>query len=780
MEIITEEAVTAKIYPGLEETPEFREAIGSRSKTVEDVLETLKKGTLLWKVRSLSKWYRRKYFLDHSNGTLRYEPSHKAPCYSINTEIVVDDIVDVRKGWKTDTFNKIGRRVSKKRISSPGQKPELDESLCFSVVHGRSKQSLDLVAPNAEVADLWVRGLRHLVTVLHGMKQEERFERWLKQQFQEADVDKNGSLNYEECLKLLKQLNVKLPKPTVKRMFVSANTNKNMRDGEQVLDADEFVMFYLNLMSRSEVKQIFERYSKDGKEMNAEELCQFIQKEQHCRDFTVEQCKTLIETFEQSQLRELGRISLIGFTSILMSKQFEIFNLRHTVVYQDMSQPLSHYYIASSHNTYLTGNQLSGESSVEGYIDALKRGCRCVELDCWDGPEGDPIIYHGYTLTTKILFHDVLVDAIKPYAFYASEYPVILSLENHCSERQQETLAKHLRDVLGDMLYTEPVSVDMTVLPSPESLKRKVIVKAKKQPPAEKENESESEEEEEAEKVAVDMKANIRENKKVVAEGLSSLVNICQAVHFHGFEEAKINGKCYQMSSFSEMKAENLIKGNAKDFVTYNARQLSRIYPSGKRTRSSNYKPTPLWNVGCQIVALNYQSAQRPVFLNESKFRQNGGCGYVLKPKFLCGDVDYDPDAVMDYSTSTHLKLTIISGQHIPKANQDMEGEVVDPYVVVKIVGHPADAQKHKTDIIRDNGFNPKWNQEMNFSLKVPELAMVHFTVKDCSTTGKDAMLGMFALPFTSMEQGYRHIYLLDYMRSLVSPATLFVHIAIK
>jgi hypothetical protein len=41
----------------------------------------------------------------------------------------------------------------------------------------------------------------------------------------------------------------------------SANTNKNMRDGEQVLDADEFVMFYLNLMSRSEVKQIFERYT---------------------------------------------------------------------------------------------------------------------------------------------------------------------------------------------------------------------------------------------------------------------------------------------------------------------------------------------------------------------------------------------------------------------------------------------------------------------------------------------------------------------------------------
>jgi phosphatidylinositol phospholipase C delta len=779
MEVVTEEAASARIYPGLEETPEFREAICSRSKTVEDVLETLKKGTVLWKVRSLNKWYRRKYYLDLKNGTLRYEPSHKAPCYNHNTEIVVDDIVDVRKGWKTDTFNKIERRVSK-NVRSPDQKSTLDESMCFSVVHGRSRQSLDLVAPNAELADLWVRGLRHLVTVLRGLKQEERFEKWLKQQFQQADIDKNGSLNFEECLRLLKQLNVKLPKVTVKRLFDSANTNKHKRDSEQVLDAEEFVIFYMNLMSRSEVKELFERYSENGTEMDAEELLQFIQKEQNCTDFTVEQCRTLIETFEQSELKEVGKLSLIGFTVVLMSEQFQIFNLSHTVVYQDMTRPMSHYYIASSHNTYLIGNQLSGESSVEGYIDALKRGCRCVELDCWDGPDGDPIIYHGYTLTTKILFHDVIADAIKPYAFYASEYPVILSLENHCSLKQQETLAKHLRDILGDMLYTEPVSEHMTVLPSPASLKRKIIVKAKKQPPAEKENESESEEEEEVRKVAVVMKANIHENKKTVAEGLSSLVNICQAVHFRGFQEAKISGKCYQMSSFSETKAHELIKNSAKDFAMYNARQFCRIYPSGTRTGSSNFKPTPMWNVGCHMVALNYQNARRPIFLNESKFRQNGGSGYILKPKFLCGDEDYDPDAVMDCRTSTQLKLTVISGQHIPKANQDIEGEVVDPYVVVKIVGHPADAQTVKTEIISNNGFNPKWNQEMNFSLKVPELAMVHFAVKDSSTTGKNAVLGMYALPFTSMRQGYRHIYLMDYMRNLVSPATLFVHVDIK
>lgn len=57
----------------------------------------------------------------------------------------------------------------------------------------------------------------------------------------------------------------------------------------------------------------------------------------------------------------------------------DIFNPEHNQVNQDMTQPLCNYFIATSHNTYLTGDQLLSQSRVEMYAYVLQAGCRCVE-----------------------------------------------------------------------------------------------------------------------------------------------------------------------------------------------------------------------------------------------------------------------------------------------------------------------------------------------------------------------------------------------------------------
>ena len=57
-----------------------------------------------------------------------------------------------------------------------------------------------------------------------------------------------------------------------------------------------------------------------------------------------------------------------GFLMYLHKPEGSILNPDHSQVYQDMSQPLNHYFISSSHNTYLLEDQLKGPSSTEAYV----------------------------------------------------------------------------------------------------------------------------------------------------------------------------------------------------------------------------------------------------------------------------------------------------------------------------------------------------------------------------------------------------------------------------
>ncbi|KAG9510026.1 1-phosphatidylinositol 4,5-bisphosphate phosphodiesterase classes I and II, partial [Fragariocoptes setiger] len=179
-------------------------------------------------------------------------------------------------------------------------------------------------------------------------------------------------------------------------------------------------------------------------------------------------------------------MSVNGFLRYLMSDDNAIISPEKFELSMDMNQPLNHYFINSSHNTYLAGHQLTGKSSVEMYRQCLLAGCRCVELDCWNGRNSDeePIVTHGYTVVSEISLKEVL-EAIAESAFKTSPYPVILSFENHCSARQQAKIAQYCRRIFtDDTLLTAPLDghplLPGVPLPSPNQLIRKIIIKNKK------------------------------------------------------------------------------------------------------------------------------------------------------------------------------------------------------------------------------------------------------------------------------------------------------------
>ncbi|KAM9710276.1 LOW QUALITY PROTEIN: inactive phospholipase C-like protein 1 [Menidia menidia] len=517
--------------------PSVQKVGGGRKKTVSfssmpsekkvssaaDCLAFMQGGCELKKVRPNSRVYCRFYTLDSDLSCLRWEPSKKD---ADRARLDVCSIREVRTGKSTETFLHNGPLAE-----------HLAEEAAFSVIHGDEYQSLDLVALSADVANIWVTGLRYLLAhpslvggaggggggpgdgggglAVEGSLGSKMRNEWLADEFAQVDEDGYGIVSEDVAVATVCKLCPGIKEAKVRLRFKEIQRSKEKLTSH--VTREEFQEAFCGLCTRPDVYFLLVQLSQERECLDAQDLRLFLESEQGLALATAEGCLELMRRHEPwARARQRGLLGLDGFARYLQSPEAALPDPEHQAVCQDMSQPLSHYYISTSYRSYLLEDQVHGRADLGGLIRALQAGCRCLELGVTDGPEGEPLLgvettpptppnhphphpnhpHHHPSHHPPVTIRSAL-EVVSKYAFLSSPFPLLLYLCQRCSPNQQRTLARHLRRAFGARLFV-PTATDGGdgVLPSPEQLRGRVLLVGKKLPPADKDREKDRDKDE--------------------------------------------------------------------------------------------------------------------------------------------------------------------------------------------------------------------------------------------------------------------------------------------
>ncbi|OCF32784.1 phosphatidylinositol phospholipase C, delta [Kwoniella heveanensis CBS 569] len=697
------------------------------------------------------------------------------PMLKISSRKIKQVIFRVRAGaisWSSKKDNSVS--INEVRDLRLGQPPTdtYNSSRWITIVYVRGQQwkVLHMVALTDEIYDLWVQTLKSLFSVsldrhVSDVTPADPDLIWIRQLWPiGAKV-----IDREKAEGLCNQIGLNIPDSVAKRY-------------DDVLDMSTFHQLIKDCQTRPEIKVIYDALVKDGP-LDAFRIDRFL------RD--VQKLSSIEGIFDR--YKEENVWTLTSLVNFLCSPD------NAPNIPQDMSHPIQHYFISSSHNTYLVGEQWRGESTVEGYIRVLLAGCRCVEMDVQTG-EVEPVVYHRKTLTSSVPVRDIC-RAINQYAFVASPYPVIISAEIHCSSEQQNRLAAILKDIFGDRLVTAPLYVDFADLPSPEQLKNRILFKAKPPKPEPKSprldaapfspdsassTESDSGFARLARRLSIQGKA---ERPDAFSPQLADLLVYTAGVKYQGF--SKLNEYApREQFSVSERTAERIIKENKGDWVKHNFSHISRVYPRGIRLTSSNYDPTVAWSAGCQLVALNWQTLDESTLLNHAMF--HGSNGYILKPPAL-------RQKVQEVLQTYRIRIHIISGQRMPLSpdlyveatlKPSSGGSSWSPSAASSSSSSssssagsssaPSSPGYSRTRAVKGVTLNPQFDEIISFEVTTPPsgliLKFIHLEIKNKST----GLLAQWIRPIALAPKGYHHLPLYDAMMSRYVFATLFARIDVE
>lgn len=779
--------------------------------------------------------HERVFKLDNDNLHIMWKKRGKAHSFSFTNTLCLDRVIEVRCGQQTKNF-----------VKFPYTEVESQSfSLMFEKQQGEWSQlcSLDLICDSPKAFEKWTSAMREIIYSRDHRVNRHKFDGvdpvvlWLKRHWSVMLSRHGKGISVDQALSFAHRCcngaKRKLLRNYVKDVL---EAQCGMVQHKNLL-WNSFLMLFNSLNEQPRLYEVFCKYAKEHPNlgMTPTEFAEFLHREQE-ESLSLPACARLMSIHDKFHMMYKQKcagdnpesyrlsksfLSYNGFLSYLRSKDNSPVNPEHSTVYQEMDHPLTDYFINSSHNTYLTGRQLKGKSSLEAYVRALLLGCRCVELDCWDGPD-EPVITHGLTLTSKVRFRDV-VQVIKEYAFEASEFPLILSLENHCNEQQQAIMADIFVQELGDMLATNNLSDEpgIQTLPSPKDLRRKILLKGKIKvkkkhklstsiwpgvtvnpisgfsPRLKKTSKVLVSSQSEAvlarsesshslgprirsvTTTTLDDKGSTSEepyNIVPLEDAMGKLIVYCRAVPY---KKNEVSEDCCEMYSFNDGAAQDSISAHPRVILSLANKHIVRTYPKGSRVDSSNYNPQVMWNAGIQMVAINFQKPDAGMHLNQGKFRKNGGCGYILKPNSLRDREKSNYHPMIKESPkngkSCYFTIEVLSGQYL-HADEDSQLAI---RVDVETVGVAEDCAVLSTEPTFDK-LNPQFEIAKHlFKIIMPELCLVYFKVH-LLNRNKSKLLFQNVISLDSLRPGIHYIRLRSPTGVEVPHSGLFVRIKLQ
>jgi hypothetical protein len=339
---------------------------------------------------------------------------------------------------------------------------------------------------------------------------------------------------------------------------------------------------------------------------------------------------------------------LLGIVLIYFSQKFRVSralkNMDIYIKFQNIKSmdvtliknyKLCDFYVSSSYNTGLSGTQLVDYVSTDMVKKVLQTGVRYLEFQIFGdkyGPDAEPIVSSGFKkgewkFTLNTLYLEDVFKMIRDNAFRVFDGfdgcpnyldPLFISLDlktnfNYfVNNRIQKLFSAYLIDYLLDPSFNyQAKNIGTTRL---KDLMGKIVIFS-----------SDGFQGSTLEEL-INFSWSYPNLKRFHYSEIDDQIKAAKSI----VDSSGVNLKSSNLSSQVTTAKENVDYGQLKAF---NKKGLSIVYPHKEGdVLTANYDPTNAWNLGCQFVAMNFQSVDKNMDKYINKFRRQA---FVLKPKNL-------------------------------------------------------------------------------------------------------------------------------------------------